>query len=149
MWLLTTTARAPGHVYGGMVLPQIEAGAADLEAIKDDVRGANRDSVRASIADEVRGAGRVQPQGPFDDEGPAVDAGRDLDRRSLRRSRQFRHQPRRAIEVRLQAARRAGAPSTCSREPLWACGFAKECCGAARRPATTASARHPQHARNR
>ena len=42
-----------GHVDGGMVLPEVEAGSADLEAVEDDVGGANRDRVRAAIADEV------------------------------------------------------------------------------------------------
>ena len=42
-----------GDVDGGVVVPEVEAGAADLEAVERDVGGANRHGVRAAVAEEV------------------------------------------------------------------------------------------------
>ena len=107
MRLLTITARGAGDVDGRVVLPEVEAGAADLEAVER--RRRRRERRRCACAPsptQVRAAVAVQAHGPIDartarDRGPPA-------RRSWRR-RRVAPAPPAARSVAIRAAT-VGAP---------------------------------------
>ena len=82
---------------GRVITSEVESRAADLEAIEHDVGGANLHRVRAAIAAEMRGPGRVQAHGALNRERPAIEAGRHFDRGAVGSAGELRQQPGRPI----------------------------------------------------
>ncbi len=84
---------AAGHVDGRLVAAEIEARAADLEAVERDVGGANGHGMGAAVAAKVRTGIGVEADRPVDRERAEVEPARHADGRPVGRVAKRGDQP--------------------------------------------------------